>query len=278
MDWQNHRLLMTFIIISVLWVIRKLVQFTLQHSRKMSRERKRRVVVNLNFTTTIVLLIALFFIWSNQIQTLAISFIAFSMAIVLATKELIMCLTGTFYQSIAHPFNIGDHVIVGDKRGQVIDRGLFSTKILEIGPGDKTHQFTGRVITLPNSVLLLHEVRNESYFNQFVLHTFMIPLPYYVDTIQVEKILHQIAEKFVKEYYPTAKSYLNKLQEKSSLETPTIEATVNIKVHSHEEIQFIVRVTIPIAEKGRIEQGIIKEFLGREREWHASHPLSPTHA
>lgn len=275
MNWESHRLLTTVIIIFTIWIFRKLAQFSFQNARKLSREKKRRYVVNLNFATTLLLLLSLVVIWSHQIQSLAISFIAISMAIVLATKELIMCLTGTFYQSMANPFSIGDHILVGDRRGQVIDRGLFSTKVLEIGPGDKTHQFTGRVITIPNSLMLTHEIRNESYFNQFVLHTFMIPLPYYVNSKQVEKILHEISDSMVKKYYPAAKQYIEKLQEKSSLETPTIEATVNIKIASFEEIQFIVRVTIPISEKGRIEQAITKEFLGREKEWHARHPLAP---
>lgn len=267
MDWQNHRIISTLIVVFVLWAFRKFVQFTLFTSKKVSRERKRRFLVNMNFATTILLLVALFMIWSTQIQTLALSFIAISMAIVLATKELIMCLTGTFYQSMSHPFNIGDSIIIGELRGQVIDRGLFSTKILEIGPFDKTHQFTGRIITVPNSVMLQKEIRNESYFNQFVLHTFLIPVPYDVDTNQVESTILKISEKYVSKYYEEAKAYMDKLQEKSSLETPTIEANVNVKVHSFREIQLIVRVTIPIAEKGAVEQSIIKEFMGCSKEW-----------
>jgi small-conductance mechanosensitive channel len=267
MNWQESRILWTIGIVFGLWLLRKLVYFALLGSRKISRDKKRRIVVNLNFMTTIIVIVSLFMIWSTQIQSLALSFIAISMAIVLATKELIMCLTGSFYQSMAHPFNIGDNVIIGRQRGQVIDRGLFSTKILEIGPDDKTHQFTGRIITLPNSVMLNHEIRNESYFNQFVLHTFMIPTPYNVDTLKVEKLLIEIAEKYVSKYYSDASDYLEKLQEKSNLETPNIEANVNVKVAHFEEIQFVVRVTVPLAERGYIEQSITKEFMGKHSEW-----------
>lgn len=267
MNWQENRILATIILIFGIWVLRRIIDFALINTKRSSREKKRRISVNINFMSTIVLLLGLFTIWSTQIQTLALSFIAISMAIVLATKELIMCLTGTFYQSIANPFNIGDHVIIDKQRGQVIDRGLFSTKILEIGPSDKTHQFTGRIITIPNSIMLTHEVRNESYFNEFVLHTFMIPTPYNVDTLKVEKLLIEISEKFVSKYYEEATAYLEKLQEKSNLETPHIKANVNVKVAHFEEIQFIVRVTIPISQKGFVEQSITKEFMQKHPEW-----------
>ena len=201
MNYQENRILLTLIFAICTWFLRKTINFILVNIKHSSRERKRRVSVNINFITTIILLTGILIIWSNQIQSLALSFIAISMALVLATKELIMCLTGTFYQSIAHPFNIGDHIIIDKQRGQVIDRGLFSTKVLEIGPSDKTHQFTGRIITIPNSIMLTHEIRNESYFNEFVLHTFIIPTPYHVDTNKVERLLIQISEKYVSEYY-----------------------------------------------------------------------------
>ena len=178
-----------------------------------------------------------------------------------------MCLTGTFYQSVAHPFLIGDHIEVGELRGQVISRGLFSTKVLEIGPGNKTHQFTGRLVTVPNSHFLIQNVRNESYLQKFILHTFVIPTPYHVETNEVVKLLQKISESHVEKYYSDAQSYIERLQQKANLETPKIKARVIIKAHSHEEIHFVIRVAIPFTEKGTIQQAITQEFFSQKSQW-----------
>lgn len=267
MDIYLKKALTTLSLLLGIIFIRLLLNKIFSSLKSLSREKKRKLNVNVNFISTIALIVTIVVIWSSQIQSMAISIIAFAVAGVIATKELIMCLTGTIYQSISHPFYVGDQIEIGEIRGQVIDRGLFSTKVLEIGPGDKTHQFTGRVITVPNSNLLLHNVLNESYFTKFVLHTFIVPLPIHVDGQKVEAALIKIAEKHVSEYYLEAEEYINKLQERSNLETPKIKARINIKIQNHEEIQFIVRVTIPFSEKGRIEQLIIKEFLEHEKSW-----------
>ena len=69
-------------------------------------------------------------------------------AIVLATKEIIMCLSGAIYRASSGTFKVGDRVEIGAFRGDVIDQTLLATTILEIGPGQAIHQHSGRTVTL----------------------------------------------------------------------------------------------------------------------------------
>ena len=96
--------------------------------------------------------VGLVLIWPEQLRTLALFLVA--VAIVLATKELIRYLTGGFLKMAARSFPIGDRVEVNNLRGDVINQTMLTTTIMEIGPGQLTHQYTGRSIALPSSIFL----------------------------------------------------------------------------------------------------------------------------
>src|SRR5690606_21781606 len=117
-------------------------------------------------------------LWADQIYSLIISITAVAAALAIATKELLLCLGGTFYKASTRPFSIGDRIEVGGTRGDVIDIGLFATQVLQVGPGNLTHQYTGRSVTIPNSVFLTQNIINESYSTDYVLHIFEVPVKF----------------------------------------------------------------------------------------------------
>ena len=57
----------------------------------------------------LLILLGLAMIWAAQIQTLALSMFAVAAAIVVATKELIMCLSGSILRSVTKQYSIGDY-------------------------------------------------------------------------------------------------------------------------------------------------------------------------
>mgnify|MGYP001215256827 CR=1 FL=1 len=61
--------------------------------------------------------------------------VAIAVALVIATKELILCVSGALIKGGARSFNIGDRIQVKEFRGDVIDQNLLTTTILEVGPG-----------------------------------------------------------------------------------------------------------------------------------------------
>ena len=55
---------------------------------------------------------------------------------------------------VARPFKAGDRIQVGDSVGDVLDIGSFSTTIMEIREWVDADQYTGRILTIPNSFAL----------------------------------------------------------------------------------------------------------------------------
>lgn len=166
------------IIISLIWlVVIFLIKWSIYgritQSHSLSKIEKVNIKKNINSYLLVALFFILIFIWFTQLQSLLVSFVAVAAALVLATKEIIMCVTGGILISISDHFKRGDRIEVDGLRGFVIQKNLTTTKLLEIGPEINSQQTTGKIITIPNSLMLNKAVKNESFLAD-------IPLTYLV--------------------------------------------------------------------------------------------------
>jgi len=210
-----------------------------------------------------LLLFGLVMIWGQELQTMALSLAAFIVAIILATKELILCITGGWLRISSSAFMLGDRIEVSDTRGDVINHTMLTTTIMEIGPGDLTHQYTGRAVVLPNSLFLTSPIINESFTDDYVLHVFTIPLKDTDDWQAAEKYVRDAAAIVCEPYIESAGQYLKQLGQREGLDVPSTEPRVTIQLTEPGRIDLIVRIPTPAREKGRIEQQLLREYLSR---------------
>lgn len=260
MELPINHVVQTAIFVGSLLLVKFVIHGFTKSSKNLPWASKRKVTANSNMILTLALLIGVALIWFNELETLAISFVAVAAAMAIATKELIMCFTGSIYKGTSTSFNVGDRIEIAGMRGDVIDRTLLSTKILEVGPGNKTHQYTGRSIVIPNSLFLQSPIINESYLEDFVLHIFSIPLAIDVDWDYSEKLMLKIADEECSQYYKAAQNSIKKIQNKANLELLDMKPRVHLYVNSHKELAMQVRVTVPAKGKGVIEQRVVKRF------------------
>ncbi|MCO4792583.1 MAG: mechanosensitive ion channel family protein [Bacteriovoracaceae bacterium] len=239
----------------------------LKKSKTILRENKRRMMVNTNSTLSFIVFIGLVLIWSDELRDLALSVAAIAVAGVIATKELIMCFTGTLYKAGNNVCSVGDWIEINGVRGVVVDKTVTATKLMEIGPGHSTSHYTGRMITIPNSLFITHSTKNESIFRKYSLHSFAIPLSPKSDHKLAKKILLEAAGEVCDPFFEEASKYIGKMQEREALDIPEIEPRVRIFFKNFEEIQLICRVTIPTADIVTLEQKIKSRFLDEFKGW-----------
>ena len=185
-------------------------------------------------------------------------------AIVIATKELIMCLSGTLLRASGRSYQIGDRVEVGTFRGDVIDQTLLTTSLLEVGPGNAFHQHTGRLIVVPNSTLLTTPVVNESFTDDFVLHAFSVSIAAEDDWHEAESALLQAAREESGSYLKDAQKHMSEMAKREGLEHMSVEPRVTLRLDgtsSNNAVSLLVRVAVPARRKGRIEQAVLRRYL-----------------
>ncbi len=267
--FENHTIarnvLASVAVIAGVLFLRWLLNRVLRVAYIKSPDLRRRWMVQIRYVCFVLLALAMWGIWAEELRALAISVIAFVVAFVLATKELIICLTGSFYKVSSRSFSIGDRITVSGVRGEVIDQTLLSTTILEIGPGLNIHQATGRSITLPNSMFLSAFVVNESFTEDFTFHVFTVPIAAGEDWQQAEKNLLNAAYEICQPFVEQARKHISNLTVKEGLGTPSVDPRVTISLPDPGRIDLIVRVPVPAQQRGAVEQAIIRAYLTRQQ-------------
>lgn len=241
------------------WVLRR----GIQRQHRMSPDMKRRWLLQVRNLTFVLVAFAFVLIWATELRTFAISVVAIVAAIVIATKELILCLSGGFLKMSSRMFVLGDHIEIGTVRGEVIDQTLLTTKIMESTTGPNGQQFTGRLITLPNAVLLNQPVSNESLTKTFGLHVFTVPIKMEDGWEAHESALQSALDAACSPYLEEAKRVVARLAEAEGLAAPSVEPRVHVTLPEPGRVNLVARMPYPVDTKGRVLQAVLRDYLSR---------------
>ena len=265
---DSRELVKNLVITLALWifalVVRQLVVASLKR-RGLAPADLRRLMSTSRDLVLAMLVAGTATVWIDELKTFALSLVAVAAAVAIATKELIMGAAGTFLRSSSRSFAIGDRIEVHGVRGDVVDTNLFTTTILEIGPGHIGHQQTGRAITIPNALFLMHPVVNETFSDAYVLHTFEVPVARDARWSDAEQNLLLACNEAQVAYAAEARLYFERRQAERGIESPSLDPKVLIRVDDADKLTLIARLPVPARRKGRIEQSIVHRFL----EWSA---------
>ncbi len=253
-------LISTAILMIVIVILRAVVSRFIR-KRVGSLELQRRWLVQTRNALILLLILGLISIWAEELQTLALSVVAIAVAFVVATKELILCVTGSILKTGAGSFNIGDRIQIKDFRGDVIDQNLLATTILEVGPGKLTHQRTGRMAVIPNALFVSEPVINESFTHDYMLHVFTVPFKREDDWQTAKKRLIEAANTHCKPYLKEVRKYMEQVSRQKGLDVPSVEPRVTMQMPAAGEIHLIVRVPAKSGQRSYIEQSILSDVF-----------------
>ena len=238
-----------------------LLKLYLRRHPHYSIEEKRRSLVLSRNLTLILTIFGLAVIWATQIQTLALSMFAVAAAIVVATKELIMCLSGSILRSVTKQYSVGDYIEVNGLRGRVVDINLLNTLMMQIGPNPLVGQLSGKTLSFPNSLLLNHSVRRDNILGDYVIHTVEIPVPIHLDSDVIVGRLKAVLEPLCQPYVPAIQRHLENVQAEKLFITPAAQPRVTRVPHDDKVYLIIVRYASPVAKRLEIQQAVLDELL-----------------
>jgi small-conductance mechanosensitive channel len=197
-------------------------------------------------------------IWAAELQTLAVSFVVLAMAIVWALKETIACVQGAVYRVSANAFEVGDRIALSSVRGDVIDAGLLSTLVLEVGQG---HQRTGRTISIPNSMLMTEPVLNESLAGEYMLHLMSIPVDRSEDLAAMERRALTAAREACAEFIDDVRSPIAARYRRHGLVPPVVDPRVTYQLVDKNTVNILLRIPVPSRLERQVEQRVLRAVL-----------------
>lgn len=252
----------SFIMVLALLVLRAVfLQTNFRRHPEMELEVKRRWYVVSRNITLVLALFGLVLVWESQIRTLALSMLAVAAAIVLATKELIMCLSGSILRASTNQYSVGDYIQVGNLRGRVVDINLLNTLMMQIGPNTLIGQLSGKTVSFPNSLLLSNAVQRDNVLGDFVVHTFDIPVPIHLDSDAIIPRLEEILVPLCRPYIHRIERHLAMLQAEKMFITPAAQPRITRVPFDDKVYNIVVRFASPVGKRLEFQQLVLDEFI-----------------
>jgi small-conductance mechanosensitive channel len=253
--------LTSILLLFSLLILRTLIVRAIAKNPTLSMEAKRRWVVSVRNTMVFVLLVGLVVIWAHELQAFGLSLVALAAALVLATKELILCWSGAALRIGGKVYSVGDRIQIAGHRGVVLDHDIFATKLLEIGPGQTSHLYTGRVTVFPNSLLFTNALVKENPAQEYGLYILVIPLRDQDDWQEAERRLLDAAKAECTPFMEEAGRQMKLLEQTNLLEAPSPSPRVTIQLSEPGCIHLVLRFPAPDRGRSRIEQAILRRYL-----------------
>lgn len=152
----------------------------------------------------VVIIIGLASIWFDNPQRMATAAGLLTAGLAFALQKVVTAVAGYFVILRGKTFTVGDRIMMGSVRGDVVALGFIQTTIMEMGnPPEESdggvatwvhsRQFTGRIVTVSNSKIFEEPVFNYTRDFPYIWEELRIPIKYEADRETAEKIVLEAA-------------------------------------------------------------------------------------
>lgn len=182
---------------------RRVARANLLSSYEQSRFWVRQAI---QVTTALMLIVGLVSIWFDDPTRLATALGLVTAGLAFALQRVVTAIAGYAVILRGKTFNIGDRIVMGGVRGDVIALTFTQTTIMEMGQPPpvqaadpamwvRARQYTGRIVTVTNARIFDEPVFNYSREFPFLFEEMVLPIPYTADRGKAEEILLDVARK-----------------------------------------------------------------------------------
>ncbi|MFP4143351.1 MAG: mechanosensitive ion channel family protein [Candidatus Natronoplasma sp.] len=233
-------LFFTALSFTLIYLIFKILLEETLASRVRNRKTRYsfRKIVSILYLSTF--LIILFRIWIEDPQALLVTYGLIAAGVAISLQDFFKSLVGGVLIIMTGLYTVGDRVELEGRYGDVIDIGILSTTLLEIREWVDGEQPTGRVITIPNKVMISGTIINYTKDNNFLWDEIKISIEYGSDWKGAIEIIEKITEKETTSMAEKASEELRGLQEKYYITDRSVVPSVYVKIND-DRINLSVR-------------------------------------
>ena len=253
--------LFSALIIAVVLIIRRITLSQIRGDVAFLSEEQRNWMSRTKNGTFAIIVVTLFVLWQSEISEFALSLTAIAVAIVVASKEIILCFTGSIQRASSRSFRIGDWIEVGKISGEVIEHNLMATVIQEIDLYHGQYHYTGKTATLPNSMFFTYPVKNLNFMKRYVYHDFSIVVKDFVNLYPLIPGLIKQIEAHSEDFIEVARRYNAVIERHAGVDLPGSEPHIHVTSGATGEQVVHFMIFCPTEQASHLEQEIRRDFM-----------------
>ena len=150
----------------------------------------------------------------------------------MALQDVLASIAGAFSIGFSKLYDVGDRVQIGDTRGDVIDIGLLRTTLMETGAWVSKDSYNGRIVRVPNSIVLKATVFNYSQGFRFIWDEIKVVFTITSECQFAREMLVRVAGEAVGGYLAEAKTSWKIISDNYQSANPPLEPTITLAVNA----------------------------------------------
>ena len=262
-----RRVLWTIGIIAVALVSVTAVQGALLRSA-VEIESRHRIRLATTWFGVGALLIALAVVWLSGVANLGVFLGLFGAGLALSLQETALCIVGWLLLVFRRPYDIGDRIEIGGCKGDVIGVGVLQTSLLEVGNWIEAEQSTGRMLIIPNSMLLRGPLQNYSKGFPFVWDEIPVTVTFESDWEAARDLMLEKAEIEAEKIESLVKGQIAVMQSRYAIRYQQLTPIVYTSIADN-GVKLTLRYLCPVRERRaithRISQNLLRAILGHPK-------------
>lgn len=227
-----------------------------------SRYRTRKFI---NFVGYALVLLVILVVYSNQLTGLTVFLGVAGAGIAFALQEVIASIAGFIVIHFSNFFKVGDRVLLGGIKGDVVDIGVLRTSLMEIGNWVDGDLYNGRMVRVANSFIFKEPVYNYSGDFPFLWDEIKVPIKTDGDFEYAKEKCYEILKEVQGGYVENVKHHWSKMREKLMIENARIDPMVQM-VFDENWITLTLRYVVDFKSRRGTKDLIFSKVLQTIRE------------
>ena len=272
-----HKLVLTLGFIAVAWV----VAWALRQILKLfigSRSGTRFqfwAKQGVSLIVAAILILGVMSIWFDSPARLASVVGLIGAGIAFALQRVITAVAGYFVILRGKTFNVGDRILMGGVRGDVVGLTFMQTRIMEMGqsPREETdsrswvhsRQFTGRIVTVTNDKVFDEPVYNYTHEFAYIWDEISIPVHLHQDFEKAERIILDASERHARTAQRLGETEVVRVRNRFGIDVGEIDPRVFWRI-TENWLELTVRFLGPDHGIREIKDQITREVVSGFRQ------------
>ncbi len=257
-----EKIIETIIVIVIFSLLRWIMSFTIGRNCK-DTSRCYYLRRNVKQVYAILLIIAISYIWISSFESIATFLGIASAGIAIALHDAIANMAGWIFILSRTPFKVGDRIQIGKTSGDVIDIRLFQFSVIEMGNWVQADQSTGRIVHIPNSIVLKEPLANYETGFDYIWHEIPVTVTFESNWEKAKRILTGISEDKTEKLSNDAQAQIRRAAMKYLIYYKHLTPIVYTTVLGHGislTIRYIIKPRQRRSSEEKIWEAILTEF------------------
>jgi hypothetical protein len=227
--------------------------------RADARYKVRKFVVFSGYFSILLFLAVLF---EDRLGRLSLALGFAGAGVAVALQDVLASIAGAFSIGFSKLYAVGDRVQIGDTRGDVIDIGLLRTTLMETGNWVGRDLYSGRIVRVPNSIVLKGSVFNYSQGFRFIWDEIKVLFTTNSDSQLAREMLLRVATEVIGGYEAEARTSWKTISDNYRSENPPLEPTIALVVDAGSlkfSVSYVVDYVKQTAMKDQLFTKIVQE-------------------